>query len=47
MTLTSLVTAVAPHTGKLINKNGLSVFEREENLLPNLCYKVFTDKRLF
>jgi len=32
MTLMSVVAAVAPCTGK-INKNGLSVFERGENLL--------------
>jgi len=32
ITLTSLVAAVTPRTGK-INKNGLSVFERGENLL--------------
>jgi len=32
MTTLSLLTAVAPRTGKII-KNGLSVFERE-NLLP-------------
>jgi len=34
MTLTSLVAAVAPRTGKII-KNGLHVFERGENLLQN------------
>jgi len=32
MTPTSLQAVVAPHTGKII-KNGLGVFEREENLL--------------
>jgi len=32
ITLTSLVAAVTPRTGK-IDKNGLSVFERGENLL--------------
>jgi len=31
---TSLAAAVAPSTGK-INKNGLSFFERGENLLQN------------
>jgi len=34
MTPTSLATAVAPHTGKII-KNDLSVFERGQNLLQN------------
>jgi len=32
MTVTSLVAIVAPRTGKIL-KNGLSVFEREENLV--------------
>jgi len=34
MTVTSLVAVVAPRKGKII-KNGLSDFEREENLLQN------------
>jgi len=34
-----LVTAIAPCTGKII-KNGLIVFEREENLLQNFVFKL-------
>jgi len=34
MTVLSLVAVAEPHTGK-INKNGLSVFERGENLPQN------------
>jgi len=34
MTVTSLVAVIAPRTGKII-KNGLGVFESEENLLQN------------
>jgi len=34
MTPTSFAAPVAPRTGKII-KNGLLVFEREENLLQN------------
>jgi len=34
MRVTSLVVVVAPRTGKIL-KNGLRVFEREENLLQN------------
>jgi len=32
MTVTSLMTSVAPRTGKVI-KNGLGVFDREDNFL--------------
>jgi len=36
-----IVTTVAPRTGKII-KNGLSVFERGEDLLHNILHFVFT-----
>jgi len=35
MTVTLIVAAVAPRTSKIILKNGLSVFEKGENLLHN------------
>jgi len=41
MRVTSLVAVVAPRTGKIV-KNGLHVFESEENLLQNgLLHFVF------
>jgi len=39
MTVMSLVAAVVPRTGQII-KNGLSVFERGENLLQNVVLHI-------
>jgi len=44
MTVMSLVAVVAPRTGKII-KNGLRVFEREEDLLQ-ICILHFGFKKV-